>query len=92
VTRGANAPSIEVASTVTIMNKKTYYKLWFVISVLYLLGAIYPLNVAQRTPEHRSFSLIMGIFFLSIGAAYKKKHEKSLIEAPATLSETKISQ
>jgi hypothetical protein len=34
----------------------------------------------------------MGVLYLSIGASHKKKHEKSLIEAPATSSETKISQ
>jgi len=77
---------------VTIMSKKTYYKLWFAIGALYLLGAIYPLNVAQRTAGHRNFSIVMGVFFLSIGMAYKKKYEKSLAEAPAISPNTKISQ
>jgi hypothetical protein len=73
VTHGANAPSIEVASPVTFMSKKTCYRLWLFVGALYLLGALYPLSVAQRTPEHRSFSLVMGLFFGSLGMAYKKE-------------------
>jgi hypothetical protein len=66
--------------------------MWFVAAALSFLGAIYPLNVAQRNAEHRRLSIVMGVLYLSIGASHKKKHEKSLIEAPATSSETKISQ
>jgi hypothetical protein len=83
---------MDVVAVVTIMSKKTYYKLWFAIGALYLLGAIYPLNVAQRTAGHRGFSIVMGVFFLSIGMTYKKKYEKSMTEGPATSPTAKISQ
>jgi hypothetical protein len=66
--------------------------LWFFAGAIALLGAIYPLNVAQRTTEHRSLSLVMAIFYLSLGMSFKKKYEKSLIEAPATPPNAKISQ
>jgi hypothetical protein len=63
------------------MSKKTCYKIWFAIGGLYLLGAIYPLNVAQRTIEHRTFCMMMGMFWILIGTSCKKKYEKQL--APA---------
>jgi hypothetical protein len=66
---------------VTIMSKKSYYKLWFAIGGLYLLGAIYPLNVAQRNMEHRSFCMVMGMFWIIFGLTLKKKYEKSLVSA-----------
>ena len=96
MTRGANAPSIEVVLLVTNMSKKPnykfWYRLWFVAAALYLLAGIYPLSVAQRTPEHRNFSIAMSLFYILIGISFKKRYQKSLIEAPATLSNTKISQ
>jgi hypothetical protein len=96
VTRRKHAPSIEVVSLVTNMNKKTnykfWYRLWFVAAALSFLGAIYPLNVAQRNAEHRRLSIVMGVLYLSIAASHKKKYEKSLIEAPAIPSDTRISQ
>jgi hypothetical protein len=77
---------------VTTMSNKTIYKLWFAIGAVYLLGAIYPLNVAQRSTEHRSFSIVMGVFWIIIGMSYKKKYQKSLIEAPVNSSDSKTSQ
>lgn len=65
----------------TIMSKKTCYKIWLSIGGLYLLGAIYPLSVAQRTIEHRSFCMMMGAFWIVVGTGCKKKFEKQL--APA---------
>ena len=92
MTPGTHAPSMDIGWVVTIMSKKTYYKLWFAIGAFYLLGAIYPLNVAQRTTEHRSFCLVMGLFFIWIGKSYKKKYETTLIEAAASSSNAKTSQ
>jgi len=77
---------------VAIVSVKTCYRLWFFAAALSLLGAIYPLNVAQRTPGHRNFSIAMTLFYIAIGMSCKKRHEKSLIEAPVTSSNAKISQ
>jgi hypothetical protein len=74
------------------VSKKTYYKLWFAIGAVYLFGAVYPLNVAQRNIGHRSFCMMMGAFWIMFGMTLKKKYEKSLIEAPAISSNTKTSR
>ena len=63
------------------MSEKTCYTIWFAIGGLYLLGAIYPLSITQRTIEHRSFCLMMAMFWIVIGTSCKKKYEKQL--APA---------
>jgi hypothetical protein len=72
---------VDVGLAVSAMTRKTSYKVWFAIGGLYLLGGMYPLSVAQRTIEHRSFSMMMGIFWIFIGTSCKKKYEKQL--APA---------
>jgi hypothetical protein len=80
------------ASAATIMSKKTNYKLWFVLGALYLLGAIYPFAVRDRNFEHRRVLIVMGLLWIGVGMSYKKKYEKSLIDAPAASSNAKISQ
>jgi hypothetical protein len=67
---------VDVGQAVTIMSKKTCDKIWFAIGGLYVLGGIYPLSVVQRTIEHRSFCMMMGMFWIIFGTSCQKKYSK----------------